>query len=298
MAGMPEPAAPPPMAFQPSATGQDTDGAPSPTSIDAVPVPAVPPPGRRRRVWIPIVALVVAVVAVVGVLALGGVFNSRSSSSGLFATPASFAQAFPAAFSEGRNASGGPWSIVAAEGLGLPFGISAANSATIGGTNCTFTPVADSPSQVTFYGTPSNAPAGEVGTWIFYTDNASLDGILLIQVSDGSAVPLALATGSTCISTFTKLETVDATSVVDSTTIASELNQGGGSAFLQNNSGATQVFVLLGASSATLGLAAWYASYTTCPLTATSGTGIAITAGFWATSGNLLSGPTTASSTC
>jgi len=172
------------------------------------------------------------------------------------------------------------------------------NLGSIGGSSCTFTPAPGSPSTLTFPGTPANATPGEVATWVFFAKDVGLDSILLIEVSDGVSVPLATMSGSTCVSTFTQLGEISATSVVDSTLAASQMNHGGGSTFLQAHPEPTEMFILIG-TSASLGAGPfWDVSYTTCAFTASSGEGSDIMATYYAASGNPLSGPTTGSTGC
>jgi hypothetical protein len=243
-----------------------------------------------------VAAVVVAVVVVLAVLVLVEEGNSGGTPSVPLGTAASYSQAWPSAAAEAQAADQGPWTVVAAEGVGLASGISEPDLAEFGGSGCTYTPAQGSPSTLTLLGTPSNATAGTVAAWVFFAKNAGDSAILLIEVSDGTAVPLVVATGSSCVSTFGSLGSIDSTSEVDSTTIAGELGTNGGQTFLAAHAGATQLFVLLGESPATGGAPFWYVTYTTCAFGVASGTGASLTAGYYAASGAQLAPPTSSTS--
>lgn len=286
----------------PPATGPPSSGTSPPLSPEPAGAPPAPtrppPPPSRKKVWVALGAVVVVAVVILAIFVL--LMGSNSSTGGSIPDGPSttYVQAVPLAISEGQAAVGGPWTVVAAEGVGVSNGISQPDLDSVGNSGCTYTPSPGSPSTVTFPGTASNSTPGAVATWVFFAKDLSLDSILLIEVSDGSAVPLVTATGSSCVATFTDLGAINATSVVDSSTIASQLNQGGGTAFLENHTGAGQVLVLLGESAATGGNSIWYLSYTTCPFTATSGTGFEITATYYAATGTTFTGPTAGSQSC
>ncbi|MCI4343176.1 MAG: hypothetical protein L3J92_03550 [Thermoplasmata archaeon] len=277
----------------------------NPATPEAATIPSAPPPAptapsppkSRRNVWIAVAAIAVVAVVVIAIFVLMIGSNSGGSNPN-FGTPAPYSQAIVTGTSGALSASGGPWTIVAAEGLGLSGGITSPNLDSIGQSGCDYTPSPGAPTTVSFPGTPSNASAGELSTWIFFAKNTAASAILLIEVSDGSATPLVTATGASCITTFTSLGAINATGVLDSPAIASELNQGGGATFLQNHTGATEVFILLGGDSATSGNPTWTLLYSTCAFTATSGSGTEITANYYAVTGTGLSGPTTQAQSC
>jgi len=283
-------------ATSPVANGAAPEGSAVPSSPP--PAPAGPsPPRTRRNVWIAVAAVAVVAVVVIAIFVL----MIGSNSSGVNATvgtPVPYSQAVATGISGALSASGGPWTLVAAEGLGIPGGVTSPNLDSIGQSGCVYTPSPGAPTTVSFPGTPSNASAGELSTWIFFAKNTAASAILLIEVSDGSATPLVTATGASCVGTFTGLGAINATGVLDSPAIASELNQGGGATFLQNHTGATEVFILLGGESETSGNPTWTLLYSTCGFAATSGSGTEITANYYAVTGTGLSGPTTEAQSC
>jgi hypothetical protein len=298
---------PPPTDIPPSPVSGLTPSAAAPESTEpsattpmSPPVPPEPPaPPHRRNQWIAVGAVVVVVIVVVAVLAFTLTGGPGTGGGGIpLGTPATYGQTVPIASSEGQLASGSPWTIVAAEGLYLPSGISGPDFNVFGGSGCTYTPAPGSPGTIVLPGTPTNATPGAVATWMFFAKNTALNTILLIEVSNGVAAPLVTATGSACVATFTDLGTITATSAVDSSAVAASLNAGGGTAFLQSHPGAVELFVLLGSSAADAGEPVWSVSYTTCAFAASSGTGSEITALFNATSGDAFSGPTSQSESC
>jgi len=290
------------VAQPPSAT---TAAAPPSSQGPPVLAPGPPVPSAQRptgrKLLVPIIAIVVVVIVVVAVLALSGVLSSKSggtTSATLLGSPASYRAAVPMATTEGQSQSGGPWIVVAAEGLGLPNGVSQPNLGGVVGTGCPFETVAGSPSQVILPGTATNATPGEVATWIFFAKNPALTAILMIEVANGTATPLGEVTGSGCISTFTSLGKVNATNAVDSTVVAASTDSSGGTQFLTNNTGAVQTFILLGESASTGGFAFWYVSYSTFGFLATGGNGMDVTGTYYANSGDSLAPVSSGNITC
>jgi len=264
----------------------------------SAPRPLSPPP--RRKLWLPVAAVVVAVGVVLAILFIAGGFNASSGGAARVGTPMAFSRAVPLAVDYGRGASGGPWTVVAAEGIGIAAGITQPNTKFLGSGGCTFSPVPGGTESVSLLGTPSNATPGEVATWFFFATNASLEVVLLILVSDGTTTPLVFVTGCSEVSTFTGLSSVSGSSVVDSTTVAASFDQNaGGASFLANHTSATQVFGLIGPSATPSGSsAAWSIMYTSCGLTTAGGSGSWLQAGYDAGSGSLLVGPSAGSGPC
>ncbi|HTT73724.1 MAG TPA: hypothetical protein VMG99_06220 [Thermoplasmata archaeon] len=277
---MPAPPATSPPASPPPVGPGAVPPAPAGPAAPFVAPMGAPSPRRPSRRWIAVGAIVVVAVAVLAALAVSGVFSASSSSNGT-GPVASYDQAFPTGAATASAAPGGPWTIVAAIGLGIPSSITSANSAdTEVGSGCTFTPVAGSPSTFTIYGSPSSAAPGAVGAWVFVALNGSSGSIVMIAVSGGTGTALVVGSGSACTSEFSPLAAIDVATGVDSTTIAASFNANGGGAFLSANAGATQEFVLLGAGSGYP--AAWAVIYSTCGLTQTSGTGNEIEGSYYA----------------
>lgn len=213
-------------------------------------------------------------------------------------TPAAFSQAVSVAAAEGQNASGGPWTIVAAEGLGVGSGGSQANAEFVGSGGCTFTPVAGGASLVTVLGTPLGATPGEVATWVFLAKNASLNVILMGEVNDGQASLGVFVTGCSWVGTFASLGVVSGASDIDSTTVATDFDENGGSSFLLNHTVSTQLFVVVGGSSSTDGVAAWEVMYSTCSLFASGGNGTWLSGYYNAETGSVIQSPTLSSGAC
>lgn len=233
---------------------------------------------------------------VVAVLFLAGVFNSPGSSSIGTGPAVPFSAAVGVASSQGSNTTGGPWTVVAAIGIGVSIGVSQPNSEYVGSSGCTFTPVRGGSAQVTVLGTPANSTAGEVATWMFMEKNASGNVILMSTVSNDALTLDVLVTGCSSVETFAAYSPVSASADVDSTIVASSFDANGGSSFLANHAVVTETFILIGASSSTPG--AWEVQYSTCPLAISVGSGTWISGYYYASSGAVLSGPTTGSGPC
>jgi hypothetical protein len=296
MNGSPEPLAPGATSLPPPAPLVDP-GPPGSTPAPGIPPPP-PPPNSRKNLYIAIGAVVVVVVVVIALLAVLGVFNSSSPASGPMGSPLPYSQAIGPAQTSANTTQGGPWTIVAAEGIGIANGISSTNSEGVVGGSCTFTPVADSPSEVTIPGTPGNATGGSVAFWIFFATQTNSSAILLLSVTANAILPWGTITGSECSHAFGDLGGISNQRLIDSTTAAADLDSNGGTAFLSNHTGVSQEFILFGAEEATSNVAAWDVTYTTCGLTATSGSGYEITAAFLATTGAIFEGPTSEAITC
>lgn len=245
-----------------------------------------------------VVTVAVVVVVVLLVLLVSGVLNLGGSSGSGVGTPVPYSQAVPVAIREGQNATGGPWTVVVAEGLGIPSSVSQVSPASATGNGCTFTNPPGASGVVSIDGTASSAAPGTVATWVFFAKNVSANVILLISVSNGQASPISLVTGCTFVSEFSNVDPISATGVVDSPAIASSFNSAGGAGFLKNNSGATEFFLLYGADPAESSSSFWGVEYDTCALTATSGTGSLFEGSFDATSGATIGPPTLSPTDC
>jgi hypothetical protein len=277
-------------------TAPDRGAAPP---IATVPSPAgTPPPPHRRKLWVMVAAVVVAVVVVVGVLTFAGVFKTSSSSSNATGMPTPFSSAAPLAVPSAQGASGGPWTIVAAEGVGVPSEVSQTNISSIGTGGCAFTVVSGGSTEVSIPATPSSATPGELSVWVFFAKNPSLSSILMIAVVDGQAKPLALVTGCSAVSDFAQLGMITASAVVDSTAVASDFNQNGGSAFLTSETLGSQLFLLLGGFSGTDNAPVWDVMYSTCGVASPSGPGTWLSGYYFATNGTAVTAPAQTSGTC
>jgi len=267
---------------------------PAVESTAGPPVPPTPPP--RKRVGIAVAAVVVVVILLVGILVFTGALSSPGTGSGTTGTPFSFSQTSPAGEAAAMNATGGPWTVIGAEGIGLSATISISNLGSLVESGCTYTPACGSSLVVTFAGTPSGTATGEVATWLFIATNESGDALFIVSTG-GSALPAIVATGS-CTSSFAGFGSIVGLPVIDSTVVGAYANANGGSAFLQAHSGAMQAYVLLGPSGSTLNEPFWGVEYSTCGLTATSGPGTMFVAAYYADTGAALGSPQTQSVTC
>ncbi|MGB7124472.1 MAG: hypothetical protein WBE40_06425 [Thermoplasmata archaeon] len=240
-------------------------------------------------------------VLIVGVFSFDGLFGTANSNTGV-GSPEPYSQAFGPASAQAASATGGPWTIVAAEGIGTPSTVSQSNAEQLVEGDCTFTPAPNSPGTITVSSTSNSATAGEVSSWFFFAINASQDGVLVIESSGGSAAAWGTVTGSgpDCADEFTGLAPVNSTDVLDSTTVAAAFNVGGGSSFLANNSVGLQLFILFGATASTSvpTVPAWDVIYSTCAFASTGGNGTQYTAAYLATTGELFEGPTAESTSC
>ncbi len=243
-----------------------------------------------------VIVIAVAIGVVLAVLFFAGVFNSSGSGAVPNGTPSAFSSAVAVAATEGQSAPGGPWTIVAGDGIGIPNGITQPNWEFVGSSGCTFTPVPSGSSQVTILGTPSSATPGQVATWIFFERNATQQAILLAAVSNGQAEPLILVSGCSTVSDFASMDAVSATADADSTSVAATFDTLGGSTFSTSHPGATQEFIIIGGTATTPG--AWEVTYSTCSLTTTGGAGSWLSGYFYASNGNVLTGPTSGSGNC
>ncbi len=260
----PAPGTPAPPTPLPSGASSSTTAPPQ------APIPTAPPRRTSRRtLWIAVGAIAAVIVVVVAALALSGVFSPASSPA--VGTALSYTQAYPSAATAAASAPEGPWSFVAAVGVGVPSSTTESNVASIVGSGCTFTPTPGAPTTFTFPGTSSGAPAGELAAWVFIANDEVSNTSLLVLVTGSLAAAMGIATGG-CLSEFSEFGTVTG-SEVNSTTVAAEFNAAGGQSFLSGNSVLTRLAVLIGGYSETDGRPVWEIAYSTCAYTATSGTG-------------------------
>lgn len=257
---------------------------PAPLTIPAPPG-TIPPPGvsaplppvapRRRRRWIPVLAVVVAAVVVAGLLYSDGFFGRATSTppgSGASSPWQAYSGAEAISAKAAKNVSGGPWFPVVA----AAFDVSAA--ALVPGTNltavaraagCNVTWPSGVAPSLSVPATISNAPVGHAGFWVVGFRNAAGE-LLLESVSLGNASLLGTATGSSCESNVSALNEIPAT-VVDSPQVVRNASAAGGGAFLAAHPNATQSWVVFGGITI-FGFpsgAVWMVSDTTCALPAT-----------------------------
>jgi hypothetical protein len=243
-----------------------------------------------------VVAVVVVAIVVVAVLALAGVFKpSTAGGQGVTGTPLSYNQAAPSGTEGVQNQSGGPWTLIAAEGLGLTSSSSGTNAAGFVDSGCTGNPAPGSPSSTTLPATPTGSAAGTVAVWFFLAEDSS-DQLLIYVVTQAANYPLVIVAGS-CTSEFSSLASIAGLAVLNSTVVASTALSSGGSAFLASQTGALQVFVLLGAGVSGSTVPYWAVEYDTCGLSS-SGTGTVFIGLYNADTGVAVTAATTESINC
>jgi hypothetical protein len=297
MAGAPPPTDPLP----PIASSAPTDAAnlaPPPSWPGMAPMPApapLPPPPPRRRIWLVVVAIVIVVLVLVAVLALAGVFSPSSNSQGVTGAPIYYSQAASPGAATTQNESGGPWTLVAAEGVVLSASASGSNVAGSIGSGCNAAPAPGSPSSATIPATPTGSPAGAAAAWMFLAVSPS-NSLLFVIVTQSSAFPLIVATGS-CVSDYAKLSSIVGLTVVNSTVVANSANSAGGSAFLSSNSGALQLFGLFGPGLASYTYPVWAVEYNSCGLS-TAGSGTQFLGVYDALDGTVLISPSPEATGC
>lgn len=212
--------------------------------------------------------MIAAVVAVglllVGLVTTGVIPLAKSSSE-----PA-FAPTFQGAVNEGQStanaAHGGPWGAALGIALRIPLSITVPTGnitqslPSISGCNATL----DShlPTDVVVQGTPASAGPGASAFWIVLYVNSS-GGTVGLMVDGGTSMNLFTLGGTACSTLLKGLAAFPAGSP-DSPTIVDAVNASGGSTFLADHPGATQVF--LGASIILLE-PTWIVVFTSCAIT-------------------------------
>lgn len=207
------------------------------------------------------VAAAALVLAVVFAVVVG--FLPTAAGPGItYADPMPFSQFIAQAESVAHSAEDGPWTPVAV--LGLGESVSAAGTAAgavLGAANCTDVWAASG--TYTLPATPSNAPTGEVSAWFVFSTDTTYRALLTMVTNVSGTVQAANLeiVPQSCISGFSSYQPLPAaTSVVDSTTVATAANGQGGSAFLSSHPQATSEFLVSNFS----GNVTWTVLYTTC----------------------------------
>ena len=264
------------------------------------PSPAVPgPTPRRARGRWPIVILVaigVVLAAVAVVFLLGG--SSSAAGSGV-----TYSAAARSAAPVANATAGGPWTLVVAAGVAL-----AQSSLTIGngslGSGCTYTAPSGGtiPTQLFVPAFSGSFAAGVAPWWGLIYYRAATQSALLVNVVNGSAEALLVATGS-CTTSFQSFAPIPG-SAVDSSVAAAAAWNNGGSSFVSQYSGVSlnMEMVLLGGGSTCLVTSGpcWLVHYSPCnPLTSAgpSGSQPSYTVIVDGLSGSVLS-PFASSTTC
>jgi hypothetical protein len=211
---------------------------PGPGASPQPPAPApLPPdsgasrPSLARRLW-PVLAVVVAAVVVLSYFALAG-FGTGGSNGG--STGTTFGPAASAANRTLVNVPGGPWSLVTALGF-APASSSELSPSSSVGTGCNVSGPGGGipPLSVEIPAFSGSFSSGAAPWWgMFYYQSASHE-VLLVDVVQGVATPLVVASGS-CVSTFSSLSPVPS-GAIDSSTAAATAWANGGSGFVSFHS--------------------------------------------------------------
>ena len=200
-----------------------------PASLSSI----VPPPHRPflRRFW-PVLVAVVVVVVVLAYFALAGIGSSGGSAGVSFATANGMAN------KSASGVPGGPWGLVTAIGY-APRVASQTNSSSSIGSGCTVSPPGSGsiPTTVSIPSFSGSFSSGNALWWGLFYYQPSTQQVLVVEVTNGAATPLLIASGS-CVSTFQDLSPIPA-GVVDSSTAASAAWVQGGSAFASVHSNLT-----------------------------------------------------------
>ena len=205
----------------------------SPAEGGSPPSPTAPrPAARRSRLWGIVIAAVVVIVVVASLFAAGVIPISSGSKSN---TTPSYSEAAAAGQNAANGVAGGPWTLIGAIAIDSAAGL-AANVGTASSANCSLAPVgtASFPSTLRI---PADGDfsSGQSPYWGLIYINPSAPKILVVEVLNGTATPLAVGSGR-CAETLVSYSTIP-TNVLDSPTVASDFWSGGGSAFVSAHSG-------------------------------------------------------------
>ncbi len=188
------------------------------------PSTSVPPRrSRLRRLW-PVFVVVVAALVVVALFA-GGVIPSSQKSSGN--PDVTYAKALSLAGPTASSVRGGPWTLVVAVGIDSSAGFTLVLE-NLSAVNCSLALVG-SASPILRVPSYDGFGSGESPWWSLLYVNRSAPSLLLVDVVNGSAQPLAVGTGL-CASTLAGFNPIPP-NVVDSPGPASGLWNAGGSSF-------------------------------------------------------------------
>jgi len=220
-----------------------------------------PPPSPKKpepRTIAIVAAIVVVVVVIAGLILTGIIPLIPGSSSSTGPSTSSYMSAESSAASFSRSVPGGPWSLVAVEGLDL---VSSYSNSTIPA-GCTVTGGSGTLSFGAYTGNYSN---GLLSNWLFVYTNASLRGELAVQVSGGHTSEIGVITGSSSCHPNFALNGAIPTHIEDSTQIASALlGQAAVDSFVHTYATANAGYLLL--NEGPYGGTQWSVAYSGCPL--------------------------------
>lgn len=242
--------------------------------------------------------MTVGVAIAVGVFALGAFAPSHEPGT-------TFSPAWTAANKAAASIAGGPWELVAAVGFAPVTASQTSGNSTLA-SGCAVTPVGGTITTSVYVPAFSGSLSAGAATWwgMFYLE-PSTRHVLLVEVTDGTATPLLIASGS-CLSTYQNLSAVPP-DIVDSSVAAAAIWNDGGSAFVSTHSGLSLNLEMAIAGGGTfrgysLPGPTWVIEYTPCPplgLTGPAGSQPQLEGLVNATSGSpLVPFPLAASTTC
>ena len=279
----------------PTAPGVSPPSGGTPFGGPATPPPdwgayALPPKRKSRAKTIVVVVVIVVLVIVLAAVASALVFrpSTTGTSNGPApqGTPLDETAVARAGEARENTTSGGPWTLTAVYGLGLPGGYNG-SAGFIQGCSTVW----ENSSNLVLPKTPASAASGEVAGWLMFASGPSSELLITDVYQTGAAIVTsntAIFKGS-CTTVFTTLGDVPSP-VVDSTTVVASANAMGGTSFLSTHAVQSVQLLLLGAY--------WTIEYSTCPYFATGGTGTNFTALFDATDGDSLQPASTTTATC
>lgn len=205
-----------------------------------------------------------------------------------------FLPAWTAADKAANSIPGGPWELVAAVGFAPATASETSGNSTLA-SGCTVTPAGGTITTSVYVPAFAGSFSAGAATWwgMFYLE-PSTRHVLLVEVTDGTATPLLIASG-TCLSAYQNLSAVPP-AIVDSSAAAATLWNDGGSAFVSAHPGLSLNLEMAIAGGGTfdgysLPGATWLLDYTPCPplgLTGPGGSQPQLEAFVNASSGSLL----------
>lgn len=178
----------------PAETAPTRGGPPAPVSA-AVSLPPVRS-RSRRPVWGAVGAVAGAAVVVVAVLWIG---STPASSPG---NGVPFSSGEVSALAAVTAQFGGSWSALGAVGMvqEFPGEISATDLSELLGAGCTATSLngSSSPAPIIIPTSPGGFDSGLAPLWLFFVAGPASDGLVVVEVLNGSAVPIDRIGGSGC----------------------------------------------------------------------------------------------------
>lgn len=253
---------------------------------------------RRGHLFGPWLFAVLGVGVVVVFFAVGGYGPSRQPGE-------TFAPAAVAANKAVGSVAGGPWELVAAIGYAPAFGSQTSGNSTLG-SGCSITPVVGTIVSSVYVPAFSGSFSSGAATWwgMFYF-NPSTQHVLLVEVTEGAATPLLIASGA-CVAKLQNVSPVPP-NLIDSSAAAATVWDQGGSLFASVHSKLSLNLEMAIAGGGTfdgysLPGATWLIDYSPCPplgLGGPTGSQPELEALVNATSGSLLAPfPLATSATC